>query len=119
MKLTDNEWAVLEVLWQNGESALGEITEALEDVCGWNKNTVYTYLVRMAKKGIVKIDRSNSKPYSPAVSREICAREERRDLLAKVYDGAAGDMIAAFLKETRISSAERDRLRELLDNMEV
>lgn len=119
MKLTDNEWAVLEVLWQNGASALGEITESLESVCGWNKNTVYTYLTRMAKKGIVKIDRSRSAPYSSAVSREDCAREERRDLLSKVYGGAAGDMIAAFLKETQISSAERDRLRKLLDDMEV
>jgi len=33
--------------------------------------------------------------------------------------GAAGDLVAAFLKETVISREERERLRGLLDDMEV
>lgn len=119
MKPTDSEWSVLEILWRGRGFTLGEVTLALRDVNGWNKNTVYTYLTRMEKKGLVKIDRSNMKPYSAAVSREECAREERADLLKKVYDGAAGDMIAAFLRESEISAKERDRLRKLLDDMEV
>lgn len=119
MKLTESEWAVLNILWLGDYFTLKEITTALQDVNGWNKNTVYTYLTRMEGKGLVTIDRSRSKPYSAAVSKEVCARKERTELLDKVYGGAAGDLIAAFLKESSISTEERDRLKKMLDDMEV
>lgn len=119
MKLTEAEWAVLEVLWSGENFALGEITKALLTVKGWNKNTVHTYLTRMEKKGMVSIDRNSMKPYSANISKEVCAKEERTELLNKVYGGAAGDLLTAFLKETKISKKEADKLRALLDEMEV
>ncbi len=119
MRLTDAEWSVLEALWDGERFALGELAAVLGEKNGWNKNTVYTYLTRMAAKGLVDIDRTHSKPYSAAVSREDCAGNERRDLLTRVYKGSAGDLIAAFLKESHISRAEAERLRALLDEMEV
>ena len=119
MKVSEAEWAVLNVLWSGEYFALGEITSALKDINGWNKNTVYTYLTRMEKKGLVSIDHSKSQPYAAAVSREFCAKKERKELLEKVYKGAAGDLIAAFLKETSISKQEADRLKKMLDDMEV
>lgn len=119
MKLTEAEWSVLGILWSGEGFTLGEITRALQPVSGWNKNTVYTYLTRMENKGIVSIDRTKEKPYSAAVSRENCARCERDELLSKVYGGAAGDLIAAFLKESSISKQEVQRLRKMLDEMEV
>ena len=119
MHLTDSEWAVMEVLWGGERFALGEAAAALRESRGWNKNTVYTYLTRMAAKGLVSIDRGASRPYAAAVSRADCARAERGVLLERVYNGAAGDLIAAFLKESRLSHAETERLRRLLDEMEV
>lgn len=119
MKITESEWSVLEVLWSDDRFALGEITIALEPVHRWSKNTVHTYLKRMEQKGFVHIDRSEAKPYSAAVSREECAKEEREELLSKVYRGATGDLIAAFLKESSISKKEADKLRKMLDDMEV
>ena len=119
MKLTDAEWTLFEVLWSGERFALKEITKALSPVLGWNRNTVYTYLVRMEAKGLVCIDRESPKPYRAAVTREGCAREEREALLSKVYGGAAGDLIAAFLKESPISAEEAARLRQMLDEMEV
>ncbi|MBQ3092448.1 MAG: BlaI/MecI/CopY family transcriptional regulator [Clostridia bacterium] len=119
MKLSESEWALMEVLWAGERFALHEIEKALRPTLGWSKNTVHTYLTRMAGKGMVDIEKGQPRPYSAAVSRERCARDERAELLGKVYGGAAGDLIAAFLKETHISGEERDRLRRLLDEMEV
>lgn len=119
MKLTEAEWAVMEVLWKGECFSLKEITDNLEPVKGWNKNTVHTYLTRMEKKGFVNIARNEQKPYSAGIEREVCATEERNELLSKVYKGAAGDLIAAFLKETKISKSEVDKLRQMLDDMEV
>ena len=117
MKLTEAEWRVMEALWAHEPAALGVLTEALKPINGWNKNTVHTYLTRMEKKGLVRIERMSEKPYRSAVSKESCAREERHELLSKVYGGAAGDLIAAFLKESPISKEEADRLRRMLDEM--
>ncbi|MBR4098760.1 MAG: BlaI/MecI/CopY family transcriptional regulator [Clostridium sp.] len=119
MKLTEAEWSVLEILWSGDRFSLGEITAALQPVNGWSKNTVHTYLTRMEKKGLVSIERTRHRPYAALVTRENCARQERDELLNKVYSGAAGDLIAAFLKESKISSQEVTRLRSLLDEMEV
>ena len=119
MKLTDAEWSVMEALWAGESSSLGELARALYPEHGWSKNTVHTYLTRMEAKGLVNIDRSSSAPYSAAVAREDCARQERDELLRKVYGGAAGDLIAALLKETHISADEVARLRRMLDEMEV
>lgn len=119
MKLSESEWAVLEVLWSGEHFTLGEITTALRKVKGWSRNTVYTYLTRMEAKRLVKIDRSHTQPYAAAVTREECAKGERDELLTKVYGGAAGDLISAFLKESSISAGEREKLRKLLDEMEV
>lgn len=119
MQLTDAEWSVLEVLWRESALSLKEITDALAPVQGWSKKTVFTYLTRMEAKGLVSIDRSRKKPYAAKVSRGDCARAEGEALCKKVYGGAAGDMIAAFLKEASISKDEARRLRQLLDNMEV
>ena len=119
MKPTDSEWSVLEILWNGDSFSLSEVTHALEPVNQWSKNTVHTYLTRMEKKGLVAIDRNLTKPYSAKVSREDCARKERKELLNRVYGGHTGNLIAAFLKESPISHEEADQLRKLLDDMEV
>ena len=82
----------------------------------WRRNTVHTYLTRMESKGLVKIHRETEPhQYAAAVSREACAQQERKQLLDKVYNGAAGEL----MKESHMTQAERDRLRKLLAEMEV
>ena len=119
MKCTEAEWSVLSILWSGERFSLGEITNQLQAVNKWSKNTVYTYLRRMEAKGLVHIDHAQTRPYAAAVSREACAKQERDTLLNKVYGGATGDLIAAFLKESTISQQELERLRRMLDEMEV
>ena len=119
MKLSEAEWSVMEVLWKGDSFALKSIASVLNEINGWSKNTVFTYLNRMEAKGLVNIDRTSRTPYSAAVSREKCAKNERDELLSKVYSGATSDLIAAFLKESPISKQEIERLKKLLDEMEV
>jgi len=119
-KLTDSEWAVLDVLWAHGPLALGPVVDALKEATGWSRNTVHTYLTRMENKGLVSIDRGQEPHlYAAAVTQEACARRARHTLLERVYQGRTGDLVAAFLKEETLSAQERDRLRKLLDDMEV
>ncbi len=120
MTLSQREWLVLKALWDIGAAELGELTEALHQDTGWSRNTVHTYLTRMEAKGLVRIDKeAYPHIYRAAVDRLTCQAWERRSFLHRVYDGAAGEMVAAFLRDEPITARERDRLRLLLDELEV
>lgn len=119
-KLSDREWTVLGVLWDLDGAALGEVTQALKSSTGWSRNTVLTYLTRMEAKGLVRIDKEGYPSiYRASLDRDACRAQARDSFLKQVYQGAAGDLVAAFLREKPISAQERDQLRQLLDEMEV
>ena len=119
-KLSEREWMVLGKLWESGGATLSELTEGLYGETGWSRNTVLTYLTRMAAKGLVSIDKAAAPHrYRAAAERRDCAAQERRSLVERVYEGSAGKFIAAFLREEPLSHQERDELRRLLDEMEV
>ena len=111
MNLSEREWMVLRALWETGGAELGTLVQRLQPETGWSRNTVLTYLTRMEGNGQVAID----KTLTPHQYRE----QERKIFVERVYSGATGDLIAAFLKEEKITPAERERLRRLLDEMEV
>ena len=120
VKLSDREWTVLGELWDSGGATLSGLTQALREDTEWNRNTVLTYLTRMEAKGLVSIDKEGyPRRYRAALSREDCRAQARDSFLQHVYQGATGDLVAAFLKEKPISARERDELRRLLDEMEV
>ena len=120
IKLSEREWMVLGALWDSGGATLGDLTQALYNETGWNRNTVLTYLTRMEKKGLVAIDKKGyPRIYRAALDRDACQSQARDRFLQEVYRGATGDLVAAFLKERTITPQERDALRRLLDEMEV
>ncbi len=120
MNLSEREWTVLNVLWETDCAELGEIVNKLYPHTKWNRNTVLTYLTRMESKGLVVIDKSaNPHIYSANVDRESCRKQERRSFLKKVYSNSASEMIVAFLKEEHISQEEIDKLKNIINNMEV
>jgi len=120
MNLSEREWTVLGALWKTDGAELGTIVKELFEETKWSRNTVLTYLTRMESKGLVTIDKEAvPHVYRATVDRESCQKKERRNFLNRVYKGATGDLIAAFLKEEPISQEERERLRKLLDDMEV
>ena len=118
-RLTDSEWKVMEALWQGGPQTLGEVLARLAEDTGWSRTTVHTYLTRMMAKGLVAADAQSPRRYSAARSRESCVAEEERSLADRAYGGSAGRLVAAFLKDEKLTPQERDELRKLLDEMEV
>lgn len=122
MKLSDKEWRVLNALWVAPEGlALGAVVDALRPDTGWSRSTVLTYLTRMGGQGPGGHPQGGVPPPLPGGrwSREDCAAAERRGLLERAYQGSAGKLVAAFLKDEKLTPQERDELRKLLDEMEV
>ena len=108
-KISDSEWKIMEIIWENGFVLQSDIMDALDGK--WNKNTVYTFLSRLAE--------GSPKQYRAAVSREECVAQEEESFLNKIYHGSAGKMVTAFLQEGRLSADEVEELKKLLEGMEV
>ncbi len=120
MNLSEREWTVLNALWETNGAELGVLVNHLYQETKWSRNTVHTYLTRMEAKGLVRIDKDVTPHiYQVTVDRESCQQMERRSFLRRVYSGSAGDLVAAFLKEESISPEELEKLRRILDEMEV
>ena len=121
MKLSDKEWRVLNALWVAPEGlALGAVVGALRAATGWGRRPVLPDRTPQEAKGLVDIRKEDfPHRYRAAVSREDCAAAERRGLLERAYQGSAGKLVAAFLKDEKLTPQERDELRKLLDEMEV
>lgn len=120
MNLSEREWTVLNALWKTDGAELGVLVNELYKETGWNRNTVLTYLTRMETKGLVRINKEVTPHiYCAMIDRERCQQKERHSFLHRVYSGSTGDLIAAFLKEEPISQEEREKLRKILDDMEV
>ena len=120
MKLSEREWTVLNALWETQGAELGTLVNMLYPDTGWNRNTVLTYLTRMEAKGLVRIDKELTPHiYYAMLDRKSCQEKERQSFLSRVYRGSAGELIAAFLRDEPISKDERERLRKILDDMEV
>lgn len=120
MNLSEREWTVLGALWETDGSELGTLVNTLSPKTKWSRNTVLTYLTRMEAKGLVTIDKSVTPHiYRAACDKESCRRNERKSFLERVYSGSANDLIAAFLKEEKISQKELKELKKLIDEMEV
>ena len=122
MKLSDKEWRVLDALWAAGDDglSLGAGGGGLRPSPRRSPSTLLTYLTPMGGKGLVTIDKGASPHrYRPAVRREDWAAAERQGLLDRVYQGSAGKLVAAFVRDGALTAQEREELRRLLDEMEV
>ena len=120
IRLSEREWTVLNALWETKGAELGVLVNKLYETTGWSRNTVLTYLTRMESKELVRIDKETYPHiYYATLDRESCQQQERQSFLRRVYSGSAGDLIAAFLKEEPISQEEKERLRKILEDMEV
>ena len=125
-KITESEWQIMEHIWAYQESmdcnnqaeANGITQSALMELLGkkWNKNTVHTFLKRLCEKGFLEVVKDTSPHrYLPLVSREVCEKEERQSFLDRVYQGSAGRMVAAFVRDGDLSEEDVRELRKLLE----
>jgi BlaI family transcriptional regulator, penicillinase repressor len=116
---TEVELQMLRILWELGPSPVRAIHARLNADKGTNYSTTVKMLSVMLDKGLVKRDESVSPHiYRSSMSRDVASKRLVRDLIDKVYDGAAMSLVLHALKTAKISSGELGEIRRLLDKME-
>ena len=117
MKLYDSELKVMQILWQEGELPARDIAVRLAQQAGWSKTTTYTVIKKCVDKGAV------ARREPGFLCRALVTREDARayatdELVDKLYGGAADKLIASLLGRRRLTQAEVDRLKALVEDLQ-
>ncbi len=116
---TEVELQMLRILWELGPCPVREIHARLNKEKGTNYSTTVKMLSVMLEKELVRRDENVSPHvYRAAVSRAAAGKRLVRNLVDKVYDGAAMSLVLHALKSAKASPKQLDEVRRLLDEME-
>ena len=115
--ITEAEWSVMEVLWEQSPKTSGEVIKALRPGTGWADNTIRTLLTRLVEKGALQTrdTEAGARQFLPAVKREACVRAESETFLQRVFQGAAKPLLVHFASSAKLSADEVQELKRLLD----
>jgi len=108
--ITDAELDIMKALWKTGPTTSPAIFAAMETERSRHIGTNKTLLTRLVQKGAIKREALNSRNYiySPAISEEAYANENRRWTIEKVFNGNAMEMLASLIKYEKITREDID-----------
>ena len=105
----------MEVLWRESPLSSQDVVARLAGE-GWNEKTVKTFLNRLVKKKAISYEKDGRRYlYSPLVARDTFLTEQSDGFLNKVFHGDMKELLATFVHSNKLSQAELDYLKELLE----
>ncbi len=111
--LTEGEWAIMQIVWEQAPCAAGTVQDALQESHGWAYSTVKTTMDRMCAKGILATHSiRNLQLFTPAINREQARSNEFQKFLKRAFNGAVAPMIQFLVEHEELSDAELDMLRK-------
>jgi len=118
-KPTASELEILRVLWTRGPSTVREVYEALREQKSLGYTTVLKLLQIMTAKGTVRRnEEQRAHVYEACQPAEETKRQLVGDVLHRVFEGSASELMLHALEGRRTSKKELDELRRLLDEYE-
>lgn len=116
VNLSDAEWKIMNLLWEQAPRTMTQITNALKDETGWTKHTVMSFLKRMEEKGALHYaEGEKAKLYYPDLEREEAALRETEDFLGRVFQGKLGMMLNTMVQQRALSQEELAELHKILE----
>jgi BlaI family penicillinase repressor len=118
ISITESEWMVLKVLWEQAPLTLPQVAQSLEDT-GWSISTIQTFLSRLVKKGAIATQKQGKGfLYSPIVSEQECQIEQIKRFVERVYNGSISNMVLGAIKSGNLTEDEFEKLKRLVTDHE-
>jgi len=115
--LSRRERQILDIIYQSGRATAADVQTALPDPPSYS--AVRALLRILEDKGHVRHEQDGPRYiYLPTVARNNAQRSALRHILQTFFEGSAEQAISALLDDdsTKLSSAELDRLANLIDH---
>jgi len=118
-KPTSSELEILRVLWARGPSTVREVHEALSEKKSLGYTSVLKFLQIMTTKGTVRRNETQrAHVYEACLPAEQTKRQIAGDVLQRVFEGSASQLMMHALAGRKASAEEITELRRLLDRYE-
>ena len=114
--ISEAEWEVMKVLWKKSPLTANDIVKILSKETSWKRETIRTLINRLVKKKALNFKKqSRQYLYFPLISESDCIMEETKSFLERVHGGSIEPMLAAFVKNEKLSPEKITRLKQILD----
>ena len=118
-KPTTAELAILRVLWTRGPSTVREVHEILSAKRAIGYTSILKLMQIMTEKGLVRRNEAQrAHVYEACEPADKTKNQIAGDLLQRVFEGSARDLMVHALAGRRTSKTEIEELRQLLDEHE-
>ena len=115
-KPTASELEILRVLWTRGPSTVREVHDALKAKRAMGYTSVLKFLQIMTAKGTVRRNETQrAHVYEACLPAEQTKRQLSGDMLQRVFEGSASQLMMHALAGHRASPEEIKELRRILD----
>ena len=114
-RLSPAQREIMEIVWQRGESSVGEIWRRIAQRRRVARNTVLTVVMILVEKGwLVPRREGNAFRYTAAFLKSHAQADEIRRLVNTVFEGSAEGLVMTLLEDGGLSSDEAKRIREMI-----
>jgi predicted transcriptional regulator len=115
--LTEAELRLMKLLWQRGESAVGDLVAALPDGEQLAYNSVLTTIRILEQKGYVR-HRVEGRAfiYCACVEEHEAGRSEVRNMMRRFFGNSRERLLLSLLEDEEISPAELKKLKDAIES---
>ncbi len=115
--LSETQMEIMNIVWDQSETTLGEIWRELHDKRKIARNTIQTLLTRLVDKGWL-LYRAEGKVfhYRAAVARQSTMKHVVNRFVETAFNGSAEGLVMALLESQELKDDEVERIRALIEN---
>ena len=113
-RLGEVESRFADLIWTNAPISSGELAKLAQAKIGWKKTTSYTVLKRLCDRGIFQ---NNKGIIIPLIGREDFYANQSEEYVQHVFSGSLPAFLVAFGRRKKLSEAEIDELKHIIDDM--
>lgn len=112
LHLCESEYRFLCVIWEDEPLRSHELVTRCAEQLSWKKSTTYTMLKKLCDRGFVE---NRDSTVRSLVAKSAVQSFESDRVVARAFDGSLPCFLAAFLGGKKISDAEAEELKRLID----
>jgi len=118
--LTEAELRLMKMLWQRGESAVGELVAAMPEGSALAYNSVLTTIRILEQKGYVH-HRQEGRAflYSPSIPEHEASKTEVRHIMQRFFGNSRERLLLSLLGDDDITPDELRRLKDAIAAAEI
>lgn len=112
LKLCDSDYKFMTIVWEHAPLNSGELVTLCSEQLGWKKSTTYTVIKKLCERGFIK---NENALVTVLVAKEDCQAVETDYFVERTFGGSLPSFLAAFLNSRKLSDAEAEEIKKMID----